>query len=60
MAYPAEAENVEYLKYLEEYSLGEHEGPKMTKDEWRMQRKPKKNMDSLLEGHDQRPPRVQY
>ena len=58
MAYPNE--HMDYLKYLEEYDLGEHEGPRMSKDEWRKVKMPKKTMDSLMEGPDEhavRPPR---
>ena len=58
MAYPSENENVDYMNYLVEYDLGEHEGPKMTKDEWRMKRKPKKTMESLME--DQKPEMPKY
>lgn len=53
MAYPGEDEHVEYLKYLEEHSLGEHEGPRMSKDEWRKTKKPKKTMDSLIVTDDE-------
>lgn len=38
MAYPRERENIEYLKYVEEWSTGESEfsnQPKMSKEEWR-------------------------
>jgi len=41
MAIPGEKEHLEYLKYVEEWSLGEHEGPKMTKEQWREKRNPK-------------------
>ena len=39
MAYLAEKENVEYMKYLERHDLGEEEGPRMSKEEWRKMRK---------------------
>ena len=55
MAYPAENENVDYLKYLEEYDLGEQEGERMSKDEWRKKKKPKKTMDTLIEPPPQTP-----
>ena len=38
MALPGENEHVEYLKYVEEISLGDRPGPQMSKDEWRKQR----------------------
>lgn len=38
MAYPGENEHTEYLKYVEEISLGDRPGPQMTKDEWRKSR----------------------
>ena len=55
MAWPGESENVDYLKYLEEYDLGEHEGPRMTKDQWRQKKKPKKTMEDLIKGPDKPP-----
>ena len=45
MAYPGERENIEYLKYVEQWSLGEGEfatQPKMSKDEWRKRMKGEK------------------
>ena len=48
MAYPGERENVEYLKYVEQWSLGEGEfatQPKMSKEEWRKRMKGEKNPD---------------
>jgi len=38
LAYPKEREHLEYLKYVEQWSLGEGafaDQPKMDKDEWR-------------------------
>jgi hypothetical protein len=50
VAYPGENEHTDYLKYIEEWSLGERRGKKMNKEEWRQKRKPKKKMESLLGG----------
>ena len=38
MALPGENEHVDYLKYVEEISLGDRPGPQMTKEEWRKKR----------------------
>ena len=52
MALPGEKENVEYLKYLERHDLGEEEGPRMSKEEWRkmrqkMEEPPEKEMKPM-------------
>lgn len=39
MAYPGELENVEYMEYLQKWSTGEVEGPKLSKEEWRKKKK---------------------
>lgn len=42
MAYIGENEHVEYLRYVEQWSMGEGEhsnDPKMSKEEWRKRRK---------------------
>ena len=39
MAYPRELENVEYMEYLQKWSTGEVEGPKLSKEEWRKKKK---------------------
>ena len=59
MAWPGESENVDYLKYLEEYDLGEHEGPRMTKDQWRQKRKPQKTMEDLIQPPEKQNPYTQ-
>jgi hypothetical protein len=51
MAYPGENEHTDYLKYIEEWSLGERQGKKMNKEEWRKKRKPKKKMESLVRNY---------
>ena len=48
MAYPGARENVEYLKYVEQWSLGEGEfatQPKMSKEEWRKRMKGEEKPD---------------
>ena len=45
MAYPKEKENAEYLKYLERHDLGEEEGPRMSKEDWRKMRKQMEESD---------------
>ncbi len=49
MAYPGEIEGIEYKKYLERHDLGEEDGPRLTRDEWRKQKMPeeKKDWDSV-------------
>ena len=60
MAYPGENEHMEYLDYVESYSMGkEGNGPKMTKDQWRAMKKvkpkikpeakPKETVGSLMD-----------
>lgn len=38
MAYPKEKENIAYLDYVQRISLGEEQGPKLSKEEWRKRR----------------------
>ena len=63
MAYPGEDEHMEYLNYVERYSMGqEGNGPKMTKDQWRAMKKvkpkikpeakPKETVGSLMDDMD--------
>lgn len=39
MAYPGEAEHVEYMQYVERVANGEESGPHLSKEEWRKKRK---------------------
>ena len=39
IALPGEREHVQYLQYLERFDLGEEEGERLSKDEWRKLRK---------------------
>lgn len=58
MAYPLEDEHVEYLDYVESYSMGkEGDGPKMSKDQWRAMKKvkPKRGPDGTQPGIQRRP-----
>jgi len=48
MAYPAEKTHVEYLKYLERWSNGEEEGPKMSKEQW-LEKNKQKSPKSVLQ-----------
>lgn len=43
MAWPGEKENVEYMEYLEKWSNGEVQGPKLSKEEWRKKNKDKED-----------------
>ena len=45
MALPGEKEHIEYLKYLERHDLGEEEGPRMSKEEWRKMQKKMEESD---------------
>lgn len=55
MAYPGEKEGIEYKQYLERYDLGEEEGERLSKDEWRKRRK---KQESEKPSGDQRMSRI--
>ena len=39
MAYPGEKEHKEYTDYLQRHDLGEEEGPRLSKEDWRLKQK---------------------
>ena len=51
MAWPKEKEHTEYLKYLERHDLGEEEGPRMSKEDWRKMRKQMEESDMDESSH---------
>ena len=53
MAYPLENEHLDYLDYVERYTIGqEGNGPKMSKEQWRAMKKVKPKS-----GFQRRPPK---
>lgn len=48
MAYPGESVHVDYLKYLERWSMGDETGPKLSKPEWLKRRQQRASSNNVV------------